>query len=162
MGYKPQTKLYNLEFNDYPGLEVFARGASLGKLLELGQTAMNPQALSNDDNLKDRTFGFFITRIASWNMEHPEIEPLPDGRVPAACERCGLPEGTPMPVTLESLMCLDMAFVLSLIVGWMSVLARVSAPKEMNSSDGGMNSLTEQYLNQLDRLASPLKLPEQS
>ena len=80
MGFKPQVKLYNLEFNDYPGLEIYARGASLGRLLELGQIELAPNM---NEELRDQVFGFFATRIAQWNMEHPEIEPLPDGRVPA-------------------------------------------------------------------------------
>lgn len=159
MGYKPTVKLYNLEFVDYPGLEIYARGASLGKLLELGQIQMTPDM---SEELRDAIFGFFATRIARWNMEHPEIEPLPDGRVPAECPRCGLAEGTPMPISTESLLCLDITFVLSLIVGWMGILTRVSGPKEPNSSDGEMNSLTAEYLKRLDSLASPLKLPEPS
>jgi hypothetical protein len=159
MGYKPQTKLYNLEYNDYPGLEIFARGASLGTLLELGQIKMSADM---NEALRDKVFGFFATRIAKWNMEHPEIEPLDDGRVPEVCPRCGLAEDVPMPISTESLMCLDVQFVFNLIVGWMSVLTRITGPKEPNSNDGETNSLTAEYLRKLDSLASPLKLPEPS
>ena len=159
MGYKPKVKLYELEYTDYPGLEVFARGASLGTLLELGQIKLTADM---SDELRDKVFGFFATRIAQWNMEHPELEPLADGRVPAECPRCGLAEDTPMPISLESLMCLDINFVFSLIVGWMSILTSVSAPKGPNSSSGETNSLTEEYLRKLDGLASPLKLPTPS
>jgi hypothetical protein len=154
MGYKPKSKLYDLEFSDYPGLEVFARGASLGKLLDLGTIQMTPQEMAQNPALRDEVFGFFVTRIAQWNMEHPEIEPMPDGRVPAECQRCGLAEGTPMPISLESLLCLDIAFVLALMTGWMVVLTRVSLPKEMSSNDGETNSLMDQHLSQLEKLAS--------
>lgn len=156
MGYKPTAKLYNLEFTDYPGLEMFARGASLGKLLELGQIKMSPDM---SEELRDKVFGFFVTRVAKWNLEHPEIEPLDDGRVPAECPRCGLAEDIPMPISLESLMCLDITFVFALIVGWMSILTRVAAPKEQSSDDGETNSLMDQHLRNLDKLASPLTSP---
>jgi len=153
MGYKPTVKLYELEFKDYPGLELFARGASLGKVLELGQIQMTPNM---SEKLRDKVFGFFATRIAKWNMEHPELDPLDDGQVPETCPRCGLAEDTPMPVSTESLMCLDITFVFNLIVGWMSTLTRISAPKDLSSSDGETNSLTEEYLRKLDSLANPL------
>lgn len=154
MGYQPKVKLHELVYTDYPGLELYARGASLGTLLELGQIRMTPDMPTE---LRDKVFGFFATRVAKWNMEHPEIEPLADGRVPAECQRCGLAEGTPMPISMESLMCLDIGFVFSLIVGWMSVLTRVSLPKEMSSSDGEMSSLMDQHLSQLESLANQQK-----
>lgn len=162
MGYKPPVKLYDLDFSDYPGLEIFARGASLGRLLALGEIEMNPQTLAKSPELQNEVFGFFATRIAKWNMEHPEVEPLADGRVPDACPRCGLAEDTPMPISVESLMCLDIAFVLRLITGWMTVLTRVSVPKEESSNDGEMNSQLEAYLNRLENLASQPKSLEQS
>lgn len=138
MGYKPGKKLYHLTFADFEGLEVSAHGTSLGKLIHLSSLNLN---LNEQDEAKRlEVFDFFAGILVAWNIEHPALEEAEDdGNGGKVCARCKLPEGAPMPCTVQSLMCLELDFIMRIIIGWMGAIARVSLPKELSLSDGGMN-----------------------
>lgn len=144
MGYQPTRKLYNLQFEDFPGLEVAAKGTSLGKLMHLA--SLNLQINEPDEAKRMEVFEIFAGQLVSWNIDHPEIDNLDDlTEVPTAggsmmvCSQCKVQPGAPMPCTLESLLCLELDFIMKIIVGWMGAIARVSVPKELNLSNGGSN-----------------------
>ena len=144
MGYKPIKKLYNLQFEDFPGLEVAATGTSLGKLMHLSSLRVNMN--EEDEEKRMEVFKFFAGQLVKWNIDHPEIENLDELKeVPTAggsmmvCAQCAVQPGAPMPCTVESLMCLELSFIMKIIFGWMGAIARVSVPKELSLSDGGKN-----------------------
>ena len=156
MGYKPQKVIYNLEFADMPGLEVSVIGTSIGKLLDLSKTPLSFDS-KNEEKIQ-KVFSFFSKRIMTWNVEHPEIE-NEDDEVLAKdeesgqdiCPKCGLIEGQLMPTTMQSMMCLEQAFVMQIVFGWMTAIASVSLPKGSNMSDGGLN-IQEELLQRLSEL----------
>lgn len=137
MGYQPSRKLYNLQFEDYPGLEVSAAGTSLGRLMHL--SSLNVQINEQDEEKRMEVFKFFAGQLVSWNMEHPTLEETEVIEGETVCANCNVAEGAPMPCTLESLLCLELSFIMKIIFGWMSAIARVSIPKELTLSDGGKN-----------------------
>lgn len=151
MGYRPPSKHYEMEFTDHPGLEVTARGASIGELLNMSTVDIK---LNNPEEAK-KVFEFFSSRVITWNVEHPEVSTMH-----GACPRCGMNEGQPLPSTVEGMLCLDMSFIMGIIFGWINHLMRVSVPKELNLNGGGPN-LTD-LTSQLAQLQSPPQLPTQS
>lgn len=156
MGYKPNNKIYNLSFTDYPGLEIRAKGTSIGKLQWMQEQRVN---LNEEDEAKKlAVFTFFANRIVSWNIEHPEVDPE-DKNTDGACIHCGQSEDDPMVPSVQSLMCLDLGFVMGIIFGWMAAVARVSVPKGMSLNDGGQNSPEELLMRQLASLQNPTTLP---
>jgi hypothetical protein len=152
MGFKPQRKTYNLAFEDYPGLEVRAIGASLGELEKLN--ALSPEDPQNMVALME----FFDAKILEWNMEHPAV------KGGGACSRCGLTEDTPVPPTATNMLCIDFDILLGIIMGWARTMARVAIPKEMSSSSGGSSGLggnpshgmDAEIMKRLAALQSPL------
>lgn len=139
MGYQPGKKLYNLQFEDFPGLEVSASSTSLGKLMHISSL---PLDLNQQDEAKRmEIFNFFAERLVRWNIEHPALEEVAPEELDGikVCARCSLPEGAPMPCTATSLLCLELDFVMRIIIGWTTAIARVSVPKELLLNDGGRN-----------------------
>lgn len=153
MGYKPNRKLYRLEFEDYPGLEITATSTSLGKLMHLASMELR---LGSGIPESERTelFEFFASKIVTWNVEHPELDTT---REDGTCLQCGLAEGAPLPTTLEGILCLDLTFTMSIIIGWMTTLTKASLPKGMSLKNGGI--VPEDLMKQLGELQSPPKLP---
>lgn len=152
MGYKPVRKLYELEFEQYPGLEVTARSASLGELSDAYDLNINVNNMDKEKRLE--VFKFFEDKLISWNIEHPELF---DSRQ-ETCPQCGLKEDEPLPTTSAAMMCLEIAFVMDIIFGWLNTVARVSVPKKGNTSNGGV-TIPEEVMQQLERLQNPTELP---
>ncbi len=152
MSYKPVRKLYELEFEDYPGLAVVARSASLGALQKSYGLDINMQ--EQDEEKRLAVFAFFAKRLVSWNLTHPETD---DG----ACEQCGLEEDSAMPPTMQSLLCLELDMVMAIIFGWINTISRVSLPKGMSTNDGEKN-IHEEVMKKLEMLQNPVKLPTPS
>lgn len=70
MGYKPKFKVHDLTFGpEFDGLEVTARGVSVGEFLEItaGITL-------------DRAYELFAENLISWNLEDDEDKPIPAAR----------------------------------------------------------------------------------
>lgn len=153
MSYKPQRKLYELVFEDYPGLKVIARSASLGGLQKSYGLDINLQ--EEDESKRLEVFRFFAKRLVSWDLTHPEIDDTEDD---VTCSLCGLKEDDPLPPTMTSLMCLELDMVMAIIFGWINTISRVSLPKEMNTSVGGQN-IQEEVTKRLEALQNPARLP---
>lgn len=151
MGFKPTKDVHNLTYRQYPGLEITARGTTIGKL----QQFMKLRMTVNEQNAEqiDKAFGFFAQRVVTWNIEHPEIEldedfEISDDNEPV-CATCGLEEGAPLPTTVKAMYCLELKFILSLIFGWMAAIASVSDPKELSFNSGEMNTHTQELMMKL-------------
>lgn len=142
MGYRPTTRMYNLAFEDFPGLEVRIGSVSLGELEEIEESGKTP-------GKQMLPFEKFIACAESWNVEHPKT-------------------GDPVPLTMEGLKSLEMEFVSALIRGWVTTIARASLPKGLSSNNGGKtgpsiplsDGMTEEIMRQLEALQNPMPLPE--
>lgn len=157
MSYKPSTRKYNLTYRNMPGLEICAKGTTLGKLQEFSGADIS---LAEKNRKKaEELMRYFAGRIITWNIVHPEVEhsedePTDDNE--PVCPVCGLSEDDPLPTTLKGMQCLEMSLVLSLMFGWVAAIASVSDPKEPNSS-GGETSIPEELMSALADMQSPLK-----
>jgi hypothetical protein len=153
VSFKPTSKKYNLTYANIPGLEICAKGTTLGKLQEFSGAEVS---LSNQNREKARELmSFFASRIITWNVVHPEVEDAVIDGTPV-CPACGLAEDAPLPTTLKGMECLEMSLVLSIMFGWVAAIASVSDPKEQNSNGGGTN-IPEELMSMLGDLQSPLK-----
>lgn len=144
MGYRPQRKTYNLSFKDHSGLEVKMTGTSLGNLQEL----MTAEPRNFQYKETREFFAKVADLIKSWNVEHPEVP----GK---KCSVCGLKEGAELPPTVEGLLCLDLEFIMEIVMAWGNAVIRVSVPKAPNSKNGGM-PIPEELMKQLEMQQSPL------
>lgn len=153
MGYKPQSKLYKVVFTDKPGLEIFCKGTSLGKLLALQGMQLNLN--EQDPDKKTAAFKFFASRIVRWTMEHPDVDDPDDVTENGTCVLCGQTPGEPLEPTVKGLMCLEVSEVMGIIFGYMSAVAQVSQGKEMSGSNGAPN-IQEEVMRQLGEMQSPL------
>lgn len=151
MGYKPGKKEYELNFTDFPGLEITATSTALGRLMHLG--TLNIQLNDPDETKRMELFTTFVNCLVSWNIEHPALKPGDE-----VCPECGLAEDAPMPCNITSLMCLDLEFIMPIMFGWMMTISRVSVPKELSLSDGGRN-IQEALMRQLAQHQNLMTLP---
>lgn len=69
MGYRPKRRIYNLNFagTDYEGLEVTARGMTVGEELELDGVDLSA----------DLIVKALVQRLDSWNVEDDHGQPVP-------------------------------------------------------------------------------------
>jgi hypothetical protein len=157
MGYKPQKKVYAITFEDCPGLVIRAVSAPLGKLLDLANTDI--ALLHRDDEARRHIFTEFTRYIVEWNLLHPDIE---DATADAWCPRCELNADAPIPVDPNALLCLDLDFIVKIMMGWIEATSRVAAPKEQNSNGGEMNTPEDMQTMRLAEMQNPLISPVQS
>lgn len=163
MGYKPQGKLYELAFENHEGLEVTCKGATLGEIDKVRK--LEPKMNEPDEAKRMAMFTFFEKKLVSWNVDHPAPDELDEND---CCAACGLHEDMLLPCNVRSMQCLELNFVMEIIIGWVFAVARVPIPKALNSSNGGTtgqgsplpDGLTEQIMRELETLQSPMKLPE--
>lgn len=147
MGYKPVRKIYNLSFEEYPGLEVVMGSMALGKLMDVAKLQLR---LNEPDEAKRlEIFKLFSDKLIRWNVEHPENEET------ELCPRCGMAEGTELPATIDGLLCLDLEFIMAIVFGWISTLSRVNPGKGMNLNNGE-NNIQEEVMKQLAMMQSPM------
>jgi hypothetical protein len=156
MGYKPQKKVYAITFEDCPGLIIRAVSAPLGKLLDLANTDI--ALLHRDAEARSHIFTEFTRYIVEWNITHPDIEDATEDR----CPRCARSADEEIPVDPNSLMCLDLDFIVKIMMGWIEATSRVAAPKEQNSNGGETNTPEDIQTTRLAGMQSPLTLPEQN
>ena len=113
MGYRPQRKVYVLDFGDkYDGLEVKVRAGTLGQLLGL-------QRLSGEDltpDQLDELFAKFVELLKAWNIEDDD--------------------GAHVPETIDGLYSLDPELARDIIDVAARVLGGVPDPLPAGSADG--------------------------
>lgn len=113
MGYKAKLRTYDLPLGEeFDGLEVTARGVTVGKYLRLVGADGEPVPLSY-------AIEEFARALVSWNLVED------DGT-------------TPVPATAEAVQALDKDLVLAMSAVWLDCLnGRVPRPLESSSPDGG-------------------------
>lgn len=153
MGYRPARTVYTLEFEDYPGMEVSCYGSALGELIEVSDLQFSMSEV--DKNKQKEIFTFFASKLVTWNLEHPEVSTT-DG----LCSSCGSKPGVPLPTTVEGMLCLELKFIMTIILNWVAAMTRVSDPKGLSSNSGGMNM--QDMMMQLGQLQSPMTSLEQN
>jgi hypothetical protein len=119
MGYVPKRKIYNLTFEgaEFDGLVVKAHSLSGGEFLDITERA---QAAANDQKNTSETtrqlFEDFLPAVVEWNLEKPD--------------------GTPWPVSVETLLAQDFSFGMAIVNAWLQVIGGVPDPL-VESSTGG-------------------------
>jgi hypothetical protein len=118
MSYTHARKTYKLAFEGAPefeGLEVTARGMSVGQYLEVTNLAE-----SKDVGSVDRLLRRFADALVSWNVKDED--------------------GTDIPNTYEGVASCDIDFIMRIIAAWMTAIAGVSKDLGKGLSSTG-NSL---------------------
>ena len=115
MGYKPRTKVYNLDFTgtDHEGLHVSIRGLNTGQYMDLFEAKTEAEAGGETSRL----LHIMASRLVSWNVEDEDDRPVP--------------------ATLDGIKSQDLDFNLTIVNAWTTAMAGVSAPLEPSSSGGG-------------------------
>jgi hypothetical protein len=144
--YKPVTQFLDLEFVDFPGLEVRTRSASIGEIKRAQE--LNVDVNEKDPDKQLEAFRFFERKLIEWNLVHPEIDDGSD-----VCAICGLKEDDELPPTIAGMLCLDIAIMLAIIFGWVRSVATVALPKGMSLPNGGKD-IPEELRQKLETLQS--------
>jgi len=119
MGFKRQTTVYDLHFEDprFEGLEVQAKSLPTGKLMKLMRLSTQIGGKGVDDLASvDELFGGFAAALVSWNLEEED--------------------GTPIPATLDAINDQDFDFVMAVIMAWMEAVAGVPSDLGKDSTSG--------------------------
>ncbi|MEU1554308.1 hypothetical protein ABZ517_16515 [Streptomyces scabiei] len=123
MGYRRERKVYNLVFgegSEYEGLEVQAYSISVGALLEF--QALQEKVKDEDFESIEALLSKFTKSLKEWNLEDED--------------------GTPIPITDESVKDQDLGFVLTLIEHWLEAVGSVA--KDLGkASNSGATSVEE-------------------
>lgn len=112
-GYRHKAKTYTLTFDDYPGLKVVTKSASVGVLSRMMRLAVEFGGVGTEDltaedvDRMDELFAGFAEALVSWNLEDEN--------------------GTPVPTTVEGVRGQDFDFILSIIMSWADA---VSSPPD--------------------------------
>lgn len=119
-GYRRQRKMYLLKFDEYPGMWVRVRGASMGAFLRISK--MVDSLSVSDPATMGSLFSEFAAFLKEWNI--PELDDDDE------------PTGELVPTTLEGLLSLEFDMVMDIINAWVDAVSGVAAPLGKTSSDG--------------------------
>lgn len=117
MGYKRTPKQYNLVFgedSEFAGLEVTVSSISVGELLEF--QALQEKVKEEDFASIEMLLEKFTGAVKDWNLEEED--------------------GTPIPVSVESVKAQDLEFVLTLIEHWIEAVSAVTRDLGKASNSG--------------------------
>jgi len=116
MGFRPQKTIYNLHFEDaaLADLELKVTSCTVNQFNEImgGATAVGQEAIDGANKL----LALFAEHIVSWNLENDD--------------------GSPMPITAETLGDLEQPLVIRLIAAWQAAMVTVPNPSRPGSSSG--------------------------
>jgi hypothetical protein len=116
VGYRRQPTIYHLTFEDYPGLEVFAKSVSVEEYLAVAKLADAMTSKPGEEQVKE-LFGWFAKRLVKWNLEEED--------------------GKPVPATLKGLLGEELLFGYRIVMSWVNQVVGVSAPLRSASGGGG-------------------------
>ena len=127
-GFKPKRTLYRLDFDgtDLEGLEVTARGSSMGELLEVLDGADGIEGLKELDEKRDKAkiadamrqmVTPFARKLHSWNLLGDDDEP--------------------MPASVDGLLAQELDFVVSLISAYAKAMTQAGPALGKDSGSGG-------------------------
>ncbi|HUM06360.1 MAG TPA: hypothetical protein VLT90_12925 [Terriglobales bacterium] len=113
MGFKPQRTLYKLKFTDdkYDGMEIVVRSVPIGTLAKLQSEGEKNQNSINE------LCELLSSNIQSWNLEFHD--------------------GSPMPITLDSLLDQEFDFVYDVVNAWTSAITGVTDELKKDLKNGG-------------------------
>jgi hypothetical protein len=127
VGYRRKRKEYRLRFEtpDMAGFEVTVKGLSSGGFLRLTKAAAAAAAINiaSVQSIGDGVpavgdmFDMLAENIVAWNLEGDD--------------------GTPLPVTAETIRDQEYGFVMAIAEAWMSAIAGVAPPLPASSNGGG-------------------------
>lgn len=128
MGYVRERRTYRLVFADeeYAGLEVVARSASVAAYRRIAELASKPFSMppTTEDLIEiDNLYAAFAEQLVSWNLEE-----LDDGVT------------VPVPATLDGLQSQELPFAMAIILAWMEAVVGVSPPLDSRSSSGELEA----------------------
>ncbi len=111
MGWK--RKVLHLTFEDRPGLEVYVQSVSVRRALHLMQmtdvlSSGQVTDVKQAEEVTAELFGALASKVTSWTLEEDD--------------------GTPLPVSLESLLDWDFDDVLLIVMAWMQKATSVTVP----------------------------------
>jgi hypothetical protein len=149
--YKPGRKIYQLVFEDFPGMEVHVSAMSLGELFDSETTTSDISKLSAKD-LQTR-LQLLADHIVVWNLVHPDIPKNAE-----VCPRCGLAAEMPLPTAVTYMTCLDNEIIMAILWGWISRISQVAGPKGGNLPPGN-NEMMSEMMRRLGELQNQLTLP---
>lgn len=114
MGYTPQRKKYNLEFDkEFEGLEISLYGLSIGELVEIQKLRMTAEEGSEGT---ETMLQHLVDHIVSWNVTTDT--------------------GVAVKPTVQSVSAMDTDLVMAMISAWLNAIIGVSVPLESSSTDG--------------------------
>lgn len=114
MGYIPKRKIYVLNFEAHPGLEVKARSVSTNAMLAFAK--MSEEARHGMDAMETLFSEFAEQALQSWNLEEED--------------------GTPIPADLAGLLAQEPDFVFEIIDAWTDIITGVDENLGAPSQDG--------------------------
>jgi hypothetical protein len=110
-GYRKQRTVYNLTFENHPGLEISAGSLTTGQTMDLWKARADTTPEGTEDMLR-----MFADSLQSWNLETEE--------------------GEPVPMDFKGLQTQELPFVLQLVDAWTTALAGTSAELGKDSTSG--------------------------
>ena len=150
-GYKPQRQRYQITYDEFPGLDVVCRGMTIGQSFDMAEMEFKLQ--NPDETQRMAVFEFFSDRLVTWNLEHPDIENAKEQDEDGRCLRCGLAPGELMPTLAVNMMCLDAEFIMQVIFGYLTAVARGAVPKELSTGNG--TNQIDMLMRKLGELQNP-------
>ena len=129
-GFRPKRTLYTLDFEgtDLEGLEVTARGSSMGELIGMLQAADALEDLKELDEKQDTArvaeamremIAPFARKLQAWNLLDDDDEPVP--------------------ASLDGLMAQDLDFVVRLITAYGTAMNQAPRPLPAASPSGAIS-----------------------
>lgn len=126
-GFKPKRTLYKLDFSgtDLDGLEVTARGTSVGGLLELADVGSRLEELKGLDERAEgaqvrealrELFAPFAKVVVAWNVVDDDDEPVP--------------------ASVDGFMSQEFDFITSIITSYVQAMTQAPPPLPGNSGSG--------------------------
>lgn len=143
MGYRRAKPIYVLKFDDpeLEGLEVRAKGASIGqlmKLMDLARFASGEKFQISDTRELDGLFELFASKLISWNLEDEDGTPVTfePQMIKDPPDTTKFRLETDAEAKARVLRDQDMEFALDLVLAWIGAVIGVSAPLDQPSTDG--------------------------
>lgn len=113
MGYKIQSKLYNLVFEDeFAGLKITTTGLPFGDYLKLASATE-----STDADAAQAVVDIFVSKLVTWNMQTET--------------------GESVPPTAEGMKMLEIDLIMAIIGKWTEAVGGVSRDLGKGSPSGG-------------------------
>lgn len=143
-GYKPKRTIYKLDFSgtELEGLEVGARGSSMGEVLEILEGADSISDLQELDEQADAAriaeqlraqIAPFARKLVSWNLLDDADEPVP--------------------ASLDGLLTQELGFIVTLITAYGKAMTQAPPPLPATSPSG---SPSQEELATMASLSSSL------